>query len=265
MASLASQNISDSYTQLLKFTSSGGVAGTLGSTEDGAGKVTALSLSSTEIKTTGSLTVAGTSSFTGNVTFGTSFTASNGTATIGTLSVGTQSIGTSTVNLSTISTATISTATISTSTISTATIPTILGAVTFGSSITASTGTATIGTESVNVSTVSSATFGTARITGSTGGLSGINYTTSTFTGSTLAGNTVSTGTFALAGAALTDIVIGSLNSLGSATAGGSQAFSFTIFPKASSVVQYNINNASNTTGTIPAGTIYATALKFTA
>ena len=152
----------------------------------------------------------------------------------------------------------------------------LLGAVTFGSSITASTGTATLGTISASTATIgtisntggmsvlTTATVGTLEI-GATGpNITNAAYTTSTFTGSTLAGNTVSTGTFALSGVALGDIAIGSINSLGSATAGGSQAFSLHLFPRATNVIQYNLVNSSNTTGTVPAGTIFATALRFT-
>ena len=237
MPTLGTQTISSSFAQLLKTFTTGGIDGTLQVITDGDDTSSALSLSTTGVQSTGSFTVSSNSSLLGPVTFGSSLTASTGTATIGTLFAS--------------------------------------GPATFGTSLTASTGTATIGTlsastatigtESVNISTISSATFGTARITGSTGGITSINYGTTSFTGATLSGNTVSTGTFTVNGAALNDIVIGSINSLGSATAGGSQAFSLTFFPKATSVVQYNLVNSSNTTGTVPAGTILATAMRFTA
>lgn len=148
---------------------------------------------------------------------------------------------------------------------------TLSGPVTFGTSLTASTGTATIGTLSVgtqsigtstvNISTVSSATFGTARITGSTGGVTAINYGTAAFTTATVPTNGSSTGTFAINGLSLNDIVHGSLNSIGSAT--GSQALSFFVFAKAANVAQYTLCNVNNTTiSTVPAGTIYATAVR---
>ena len=273
MPTLGTQNISTSYPQLLKTFTTGGLSGTIQVITDGDDTSSALSLSTTGVRSTGTFAVDGTSLLSGVVTFGTSLTASTGTATIGTLSAST----------ATISTATISTATISTSTISTATIPNILGAVTFGSNITASTGTATIGTlfasgpatfgSTITASTgtntfgtisVNQSTVGTKRYTNSTGAIIGLNYTTSTFTGATVSGNTTSTGTFAQNGVALSDIIVGSLNSLGSATAGGSQAFGLQFFPKAANVVQYNLNNCSNTSGTVPAGTLYSAAYKFT-
>lgn len=234
MPTLGTQNISTSYPQLLKTFGLGGVDGNLQVITDGDNTSSALSLSTTGVQSTGSLAVDGISRLLGAVTFGTSFTASTGTATIGTISA---------------STATISTATISTSTISTASID-----------------TATIGTISTlnGLSVATTATLGTARLGASGPSITNVAYTTSTFTGSTISGNTVSTGTFALSGVALNDIAIGSINSLGSATAGGSQAFSIIFFPKAANVLQYNLINSSNTTGTVPAGTIFATALRFT-
>lgn len=149
------------------------------------------------------------------------------------------------------------------------------GAATFGSNITASTGTATIGTISVNTATIgtlstlnglsvtTTATVGTARVTGSTGGITAINYGTTAFTTATVPTSGSSTGTFAINGLALSDIVHGSLNSIGSAT--GSQALSFFVFAKAANVAGYTLCNVNNTTiSTVPAGTIYATAMRFT-
>lgn len=233
MPTLGTQNISTSYGQLLKTFGLGGLDGTLQVITDGDNTSSALSLSTSGVQSTGSFTVSSNTTLFGQVTFGTSFTASTGTATIGTLLVA--------------------------------------GPSTFGSSFTASTGTATIGTLSVgtqsigtstvNISTVSSATFGTARITGSTGGVTAINYGTAAFTTATVPTSGSSTGTFAINGLSLNDIVHGSLNSIGSAT--GSQALSFFVFAKAANVAQYTLCNVNNTTiSTVPAGTIYATAVR---
>ena len=154
----------------------------------------------------------------------------------------------------------------------------LLGPVTFGTSLTASTGTATIGTESVNVSTIASATFGTARITGSTGGLTAFNYGTAAFTGATLqdldsvtSGSNITTGTFTVSGAAIGDIVFGGLNSLSSSsgtagvpTAGARMMSQFRV--EGANVVRYTILNTDTIShGTIPAGTIYATAIRMVA
>jgi len=152
------------------------------------------------------------------------------------------------------------------------------GAATFGSSITASTGTATIGTESVNVSTIASATFGTARITGSTGGVTAFNYGTAAFTGATLqdldsvtSGSNITTGTFTVSGAAIGDIVFGGLTSLSSSSgtagvpaAGARMMSQFRV--EGANVVRYTILNTDTIShGTIPAGTIYATAIRVVA
>jgi hypothetical protein len=188
----------------------------------------------------------------GAVTFGSNITASTGTATIGTLSA-------------------------STATISTATIPLQLGAVTFGSTITASTGTNTLGTISVNSATIgtistlnglsvtTTATVGTLEI-GATGpNLTNASYGTAAFTLSTVAaynaGGTTN-GTVALTGSQVSDIVIGTLNSLGSAT--GSSGLIIGFHCIASNVVRYSITNPTTTAGTVPAGTLHMTALRFT-
>lgn len=299
MPTLGTQNISTSYPQLLKTFGTGGVDGNLQVITDGDNTSSALSLSTSGVKSTGTFAVDETSLLTGIVTFGTSLTASTGTATIGTASISTASI----------STATIPQATISTATISTATIPTILGAVTYASSFTASTGTSTIATASISTATISTATISTATIstmlgavtyastiTASTGtntfgtiasttftntgvgttgtlqvGASGpkltaVSFGTAAFTSATApqynAAQTT-TGTFALTGAALGDIVIGTINSIGSATGTVNLATDFHVV--SSNVARYVVNNGGNTAGTIPAGTIFATALRYTA
>jgi hypothetical protein len=306
MPTLGTQNIATSYLQLLKADTLNPISATLQAITSGDSSGTsALALSTTEVQSTGSFTVSSNSRLLGPVTFGSTITASTGTSTIGTLSVGTQSVGTSTIGISTVSTLTVSTANLplqlgnitfgsnitastgtatigtlsaSTATISTASIPTILGAVTFGSNITASTGTATIGTESVNVSTIASATFGTARITGSTGGVTAFNYGTAAFTGATLqdldsitTGSNITTGTFTVSGAAIGDIVLGGLNSLSSSsgtaglgTAGARMMSQFRV--EGANVIRYTILNTDTVShGTIPAGTLYATAMRFIA
>lgn len=308
MASLANQNISESFGQLLK-TAGSSVDGNLQNITGGNDTATALQLSTTGVKSTGSFGVDGASTLTGLVTFGTSLTASTGTATIGTLSVGTATISTATIPSATLSTATISTASISTATIplqlgaitfgsnvtastgtatigtlsastatiSTATIPLQLGAVTFGSSITASTGTNTLGTISVNTATIgtistlnglsvaTTATVGTLEI-GATGpNLTNASYGTAAFTLSTVAAyNAAGTtnGTVALTGSQVNDIVIGTLNSLGSAT--GSSGLIIGFHCIANNVVRYSITNPTTTAGTVPAGTLHMTALRFT-
>jgi len=272
MATLGTQSISTSYTQVLKTFGSNIVDGTLRaiSSGDEAG-VSALQICTTGAKSTGTFAVDGASTMLGAVTFGSHLTASTGTATIGTLSVGTESVGTSTIGISTISTATISTATISTATISTATIPLQLGPVTFGTNVTMSTGTATIGTESVGLSTIgtlsvtSIATLGSAKI-GATGPtITKLSYATASFGSAVVAAhNTADTtnGTFLLTGAELGDIVIVPINSLGSTTGTTQVVTSF--FPVASNVVRYVINSKGATAGTVPAGTIFATAMRFT-
>jgi len=313
MPTLGTQNIATSYPQLLKTFGTGGLpsAGAVEVITDGDNTSSALSVGIDAVQSTGSFTVSSNSRLLGPVTFGSTITASTGTSTIGTLfasglatfgtsftaSTGTGTIGTLSASTATISTATIplqlgaitfgsnitsstGTATIgtlsaSTATISTATIPLQLGNITFGSNITASTGTATIGTESVNVSTIASATFGTARITGSTGGVTAFNYGTAAFTGATLqdldsvtSGSNITTGTFTVSGAAIGDIVFGGLNSLSSSsgtagvpTAGARMMSQFRV--EGANVVRYTILNTDTVShGTIPAGTLYATAIR---
>jgi len=127
---------------------------------------------------------------------------------------------------------------------------TFTGAVTFGTNITASSGLATVGTLKVGASGPS---------------LTAVSYGTFAFSGGTVqthAANDSTTGTFALS-CQLGDIVIGSINSLGSTTGTGA-LIATSFFPIATDVVEYNIIGKGTTTGTIPAGTIFATALRFT-
>jgi hypothetical protein len=187
MATLGTQNISTSYPQVLKTVGTTPFTGTLLAVASGdESSTSALQISTTGVKSSGTFAVDGASLLSGNVTLGGSFTLSTGTATLGTASI--------------------STATISTATISTATIP-------------------------LQLSTVSA-------------------YNA--------AGTT--NGTVALTGVAINDIVIGSLNSLGSAT--GSTGLIIGFHPIASNVVRYSITNPTTTAGTVPAGVLHMTALR---
>jgi hypothetical protein len=229
MATLGTQTISTSYTQLLKTFGSNIVDGTMRaiSSGDEAG-VSALQISTTGAKSTGTFAVDGASTLLGPVTFGSNTTLSTGTTTIATASI---------------STATISTATISTATISTATIGTI---------------------DSTTINNTGLATVGTLEI-GATGpNITKVSYGTFPFTGGTVqthANNDTTTGTFALP-CQLGDIVFASINSLGSTN--GTALVSTDFFPIATDVVRFNIIGKGQTAGTIPAGTIFATAMRFT-
>ena len=269
MATLGTQTISTSYTQLLKTFGSNIVDATMRaiSSGDEAG-VSALQISTTGAKSTGTFAVDGASTLLGAVTFGSHLTASTGTATIGTLSVGTESVGTSTTGISTISTATISTATIST-----ATIPLQLGPVTFGTNVTMSTGTATIGTiASTTFTNTGVGTTGTLQVGASGPKLTAVTFATAAYTGGTVldidhatTGLNVSTGTLAASGVALGDMVIGNINSIGSTTGATPAGLLQDFRVEAAGVLRFTIFNSTQTTGTIPAGTIFATAMRFTA
>jgi hypothetical protein len=110
MPTLGTQNISTSYPQLLKTFGTGGLDGTLQVVTDGDNTSSALSVSTVGVASTGTFEVVGTSLLTGEVTFGTSFTASTGTATIGAAVIGattfttgfTSSTGTNTLGTATI-------------------------------------------------------------------------------------------------------------------------------------------------------------------
>jgi hypothetical protein len=227
MPTLGTQNISTSYPQLLKTFGTGGLDGTLQVVTDGDNTSSALSVSTSGVASTGSLEVVGTSLLTGAVTFGTSFTASTGTATIGAA---------------------------------------VIGATIFTTGFTSSTGTNTLGTiASTTFTSTGLATVGTLKVGASGPSLTAVSYGTFAFSGGTVqthAANDSTTGTFALP-CQLGDIVIGSINSLGSTTGTGA-LIATSFFPIATDVVEYNIIGKGTTTGTIPAGTIFATALRFT-
>ena len=152
------------------------------------------------------------------------------------------------------------------------------GAATFGSSITASTGTVTIGTESVNTSTIgtlavtNTATVGTLKVGAAGPSLTAVTFATAAYAGATVldidhatTGSNVSTGTLAASGVVLGDMVIGSINSIGSTTGATPAGLLQDFRIESAGVLRFTIFNSTQTTGTIPAGTIFATALRFTA
>jgi hypothetical protein len=229
MPTLGTQTISSSFAQLLKTFTTGGLDGTLQVITDGDDTSSALSLSTTGVKSTGSFAVDGASILTGAVTFGTNITASTGTATIGTLFAS--------------------------------------GPATFGTNVTASTGTATLGTiASTTINNSGLATVGTLQVGASGPRLTVVSYGTAAFTSATVAahnGADATTGSFGVTGVALGDMIIGSLNSLGSAT--GTVNISLSLYPSAANFVEYSIQNQGATAGTIPAGIFSVAAMRFTA
>lgn len=299
MPTLGTQNISTSYPQLLKTFGTGGLDGALQVVTDGDNTSSALSVSTSGVASTGTFEVVGTSLLTGEVTFGTSFTASTGTATIGAAVIGattfttgfTSSTGTNTFGTASISTASIAEATISTATIGTASIGTAtIGATVFTTGFTSSTGTNTLGTSVIGettfttgftsstgtntLGTIASTTFtntgvgttGTLQVGASGPKLTAVTYGTAAFTLSTVAAHSgagTTNGTRALTGTVLGDMVIGSLDSLGSAT--GSTGLIIGFHTIGSDVVRFSITNPTGTAGTVPAGTLQMTALRFTA
>ena len=235
MATLGTQLISTSYTQLIKTLGTGGLDGSLQVITDGDDTQSALSLSTSAVSSTGSFSVVGASTFTGAVTFSTSITASSGTTTIGTAAITTATIGTQNVTISTVSTSTIGTLNVTSHT-------------------------------ATNSTVTSTETVGTLRVGASGPRLTAVSYGTAAFTLSTVAAHNVAdttTGTFALTGCALGDIVLGSIDTLGAAT--GTICLAVSFYPQTTNVVRYSIINKGSTAGTISAGTIYATAMRFTA
>jgi hypothetical protein len=111
------------------------------------------------------------------------------------------------------------------------------------------------------------ATVGSLEIGGSAGPtITKVSYGTAAFTLSTVQPHNLAdttTGTFALTGAELGDIVIGSINSLGSTT--GTTQIVTSFFPISSNVIRYVVDSKGATAGTVPAGTIFATAMRFIA
>jgi len=265
MPTLGTQNISTSYPQLLKTFGTGGLDGTLQVVTDGDNTSSALSVSTSGVASTGTFEVVGTSLLTGEVTFGTSFTASTGTATIGTAILGATTFTTGFT--SSTGTNTLGTASIAEATISTATIGTVSGATVFTTGFTSSTGTNTLGTiASTTFTNTGVGTTGTLQVGASGPKLTAVSYGTAAFTLSTVAahnGAGTTNGTVALTGTVLGDMVIGSLDSLGSAT--GSTGLIIGFHTIGSDVVRFSVTNPTSTAGTVPAGTLQMTALRFTA
>ena len=284
MPTLGTQTIQTSYTQLLKTDGLGGIDGTLQVITDGDNTSSALQLSTAGVRSTGTLNAAGATTLssslavTGAVTLSSSLAVTaactlssslgvTGAATLSS-SLGVTGVATFSSSISaTTGTATLGTATISTATISTATIPTINGVTTFATGFTSSTGTNTLGTiASTTINNTGLGTTGTLQVGVSGPKLTAVSYGTAAFTLSTVqthSANDQTTGTFSLT-CQLGDIVIASIDSLGSTTGTGA-LISTNFFPIATNVVEYNIIGKGTTAGTIPAGTIFATALRFTA
>jgi len=294
MPTLGTQTIQSSYTQLLKTDGLGGIDATLQAVTDGDNTVSALELSSAGVRSTGTLNVAGATTLasslavTGAVTLSSSLgvtgaatlSSSLGVTSAVTLSSSLGVTGAATFSSSisaTTGTTTIGTATISTATISSATIPTINGVTTFSTGFTSSTGTNTLGTiASATISNTGLGTTGTLQVGASGPKLTAVSFGTAAFTGSTFqdldsatAGSNVTTGTFAVTGAALGDIVFGGLTSIGSST-GTNATLAQRLIPsfrvESADTIRYVILNTDITShGTTPAGTLYATAMRFTA
>ena len=276
MPTLGTQNISTSYPQLLKTFGTGGLDGTLQVITDGDNTSSALSVSTSGVASTGTFEVVGTSLLTGAVTFGTSFTASTGTATIGAAVIGATTFTTgftSSTGTNTLGTASIGTASIGTATIGTATIGTVSGATVFTTGFTSSTGTNTLGTiASTTFTNTGVGTTGTLQVGASGPKLTAVTFATAAYAGATVldidhatTGSNVSTGTLAASGVALGDIVIGTVNSIGSTTGATPAGLLQDFRIESAGVLRFTIFNSTQTTGTIPAGTIFATALRFTA
>ena len=276
MPTLGTQNISTSYPQLLKTFGTGGLDGALQVVTDGDNTSSALSVSTSGVASTGTFEVVGTSLLTGAVTFGTSFTASTGTATIGAAVIGATTFTTgftSSTGTNTLGTASIGTASIGTATIGTATIGTVSGATVFTTGFTSSTGTNTLGTiASTTFTNTGVGTTGTLQVGASGPKLTAVTFATAAYAGATVldidhtsTGSNVSTGTLAASGVALGDMVIGNINSIGSTTGATPAGLLQDFRVEAAGVLRFTIFNSTQTTGTIPAGTIFATALRFTA
>jgi hypothetical protein len=148
----------------------------------------------------------------------------------------------------------------------------LTGAVTFGTSFTASTGTNTLGTiASTTINNTGLATVGTLKVGASGPSLTAVTFATAAYAGATVfdidhvtTGSNVSTGTLAASGAVLGDMVIGNINSIGSTTGATPAGLLQDFRVESAGVLRFTIFNSTQTTGTIPAGTIFATALRFT-
>jgi hypothetical protein len=165
----------------------------------------------------------------GATVFTTGFTSSTGTNTLGTSVIGqttfttgfTSSTGTNTLGTS------------------------VIGETTFTTGFTSSTGTNTLGTiASTTFTNTGVGTTGTLQVGASGPKLTAVTYGTAAFTLSTVAahnGAGTTNGTVALTGTVLGDMVIGSLDSLGSAT--GSTGLIIGFHTIGSDVVRFSITN----------------------
>ena len=235
MPTLGTQNISTSYVQLIKTSGTTGIDGTIQTITDGNNVSSALQLSTAGVNSTGTLNAVGATTLasTLGVTAACTLSSTLGVAGAVTLS---SSLG-------------------------------VTGAATFSSSISATTGTATIGTiASTTINNTGLGTTGTLQVGASGPKLTAVSFGTAAFTSATVCAHNAAdatTGSFGLTGVALGDMIIGSLNSLGSAT--GTVNISLSLYPSATNFVEYSIQNQGATAGTIPAGIFFATALRFTA
>jgi hypothetical protein len=135
-----------------------------------------------------------------------------------------------------------------------------------------STGTATIGTiASTTFTSTGLATVGTLKVGASGPSLTAVAFATAAYAGATVldidhitTGSNVSTGTLAASGVVLGDMVIGNINSIGSTTGATPAGLLQDFRVESAGVLRFTIFNSTQTTGTIPAGTIFATAMRFT-
>lgn len=234
MPTLGTQTIQNSYPQLLKTDGLGGFDGTLQAITDGDNTSSALELSTTGVRSTGTFNAAGATTLASSLAVTAACTLSSSLGVTGAVTLS-SSLG-------------------------------VTGAATFSSSISATTGTNTLGTiASTTSSNANVHTTGTLQVGSAGPKFTNVSFGTAAFTSATVAshnGIATTTGTFALTGSALGDIVFGSLDSLGSAT--GTTNIGLSIYPIAADVVRFSIQNQGATAGTIPAGTFFATAMRFT-
>ena len=254
MATLGTQNISTSYPQLLKVSGNTPFTSTLLAIATGdESSVSALQISTLGVSSSGTLNSAGATTLASSlaVTGAATFSSSLGVTGAATLS---SSLGvTGAVTLS--------------SSLG------VTGVATFSTSINASSGTATIGTiASTTINNTGLGTTGTLQVGASGPKLTAVTFATAAYTGGTVldidhatTGSNVSTGTLAASGVVLGDIVIGTVNSIGSTTGATPAGLLQDFRVEAAGVLRFTIFNSTQTTGTIPAGTIFATAMRFTA
>ena len=153
MASLANQNISTSYPQLLKTDDLGGISGTLQAITDGDNTATALELSTAGVRSTGTLNAAGATTLASSL-------AVTGAVTLSS-SLGVTGAATLSSSLGVTGAATLSSSLGVTGAVTLSSSLGVTGVATFSTSINASAGTATIGTATISTATISTATIPT--------------------------------------------------------------------------------------------------------